>query len=266
MRYRIPMLAAAVATMLALTAGSALAMGTLDQDQTAFGSVYVQNGSEALGQTFVAGISGTLDTVQVYTSWVPQIQLPVQPSLGGMTIQITTTSGSPALPTGTVLATQVLGPSDILNGDWSTATFTTPTTVVAGTAYAIVIVPTLPAEWDGHCGSVNYGPGRGYVLDGSSWVTVGAFATAHSLNAGTYCQTEFAFKTYVTAPAPTASPTLAPTVAPTVAPTPPPTNTGGSNSGDSPSNLSYLLLFGGIAAAAVVAAFASNTRRRLIRR
>ena len=253
MRYRIPMLAAVVATMLALTAGSALAMGTPDQDQTTFTST-PPAGTELLGQTFVAGLTGKLDTVQLHTSVFVQINLPVQPSLAGMTVEIRTTSGSPALPTSTVLATQVLAPSDILNGNWSTVTFTTAADVVAGTGYAIVITPSGGSEWDGNCVGINYGPGRGYVLDGSSWVTVPQFAINRSLNGPSYCESEFAFRTFVTAPAPTASPTT------------PPTNTGGSNSGDSPSNLSYLLVFGGIAAAAVVAAFASNTRRRLIRR
>ena len=273
MRRRMPFLAVAVATLLAMNAGSALATfpGTLDAEQTSF--VGTLTPESMLAQTFVPTVSGSLDTVEVYTSLEPVPTVAAGPNtVPDITVSITGTDGS-GFPTSTILASETLAPPVNL---WLIVVFSVPTNVVAGTKYAIVVTqdPTSPALWNGSCLGDPYGPGTALIFD-STWQTVGSFFAKT-------CLSDFAFQTYITppaatpappTPAPTASPspfqsvqgvTAAPTLAPTLAPTPPPTNTGGSGSGDNPG---YLLIFAGLAAGAAAAvAFASTSRRRIIRR
>jgi hypothetical protein len=284
-KHRIPVLAAAVVSLLALTAGGALATvptGTLDASQTELTSTFPPSTDHPLAQTFTATLTGKLDTVQIHTTQLVTLGLSVNPNLspGDMTVEIRTTDGS-GLPTSTVLATQSLTP---VHADWSNVAFNTQADVVTGTKYAIVVTEVASVgnsvnSWDGSCND-NYGPGAALVLNGAVWMTVPAYAAGG--NPEIDCMQDFAFRTFVTVaapapvvtppptpvvtPPPTLAPTAPPTAAPTLAPTPPPTSTGGSTSGDSPSNLSYLLAFAGFASVAVAVAFASNRRRRLIRR
>ncbi len=288
MKHPIPVLAAAVVGLLALTAGGALATvptGTLDAEQTEAIPTFPPSIAHPLAQTFTATLTGKLDTVQIHTTQLVTFGLSVNPNLspGDMTVEIRATTTPDGLPTGPALATQSLTPT---NADWSNVAFNTQADVVAGTKYAIVVTEVSGGtvnSWDGSCND-NYVPGAALVLNGAVWMTVPAYAGGGELG----CIQDFAFRTFVTvaAPAPVVtppptpvvtppptpvvtpppSPTAPPTAAPTLAPTPPPTSTGGSTSGDSPSNLSYLLAFAGFASVAVAVAFASNRRRRLIRR
>lgn len=279
MKHRIPVLAAAVVGLLALTAGGALATvptGTPDASQTEFGPTFPPSSDHPLAQTFTATLTGKLDTVQIHTTPLVTFGLSVNPNLspGDITVEIRATTPD-GLPTGPALATQSLTP---VHADWSNVAFNTQADVVAGIKYAIVVTEEPTGSdpvnsWDGSCNN-NYGPGAALVLNGAAWMTIPAY-TADGNGEGD-CIQDFAFRTFVTVAAPvetpppspvvTAAPTAPPTAAPTLAPTPPPTSTGGSTSGDSPSNLSYLLTFAGFAAVAVAVAFASNRRRRLIRR
>ena len=259
MRHRILFLVMAVAALLAMTAGSALAAvpGTLDSQQTdVSGGLLPQ---AMLAQTFVPTISGSLDAVEVYTSFGEIATVAAAPNdVPDITVQITGTASD--LPTSTILASETVAPAD---GDWAPVVFSAPTNVVAGTKYAILVsqdAATGSTEWNGACGSDPYGPGEALIFD-STWQSIGTFFAKS-------CLTDFAFRTYITAPTPTPVPTVSPSPfqsvqGATAAPTPPPTNTGDSGSAD---NSGYLLVFVGLATGAALLAFASTSRRRHIRR
>lgn len=242
MRSKIPMVIAAAASLLALTAGTALAAGTLDTQSTNRDGTYPV-GVNHLAQTFTPTQTGHMDAVDVYTEFAQVIG--VRPAIGPWTATITTTSGG--LPTATVLATETFAPAD---SGWVNIPLTVPPAVVAGTQYALVVAPDTTGTWDGYCFSDAYGPGVAYVLDGASWLNVHAYATAHSLGAS-YCEYDLAFRTYVAAdPAPT--PTLAPSATPAPSSTPPPTSTTGAATDNGSGSAGMLLLFAGIASAAFV--------------
>jgi hypothetical protein len=246
MNRRVPFLAVAVASLLAITSGSALATipGTPDAAQTGLGASMLPE--TELAQTFVPTISGALGTVEIYTSTYVGPTVVVAPNLPPtVMVQITTTSGN--LPTSTVLATQSVTP---LNIDWTVVTFSTPANVIAGTMYAIVVtqdVPSTESEWDGSQPDL-YGPGAAYVMD-TTWKTPAVFPDS--------LLTDFAFQTFITVAAATPPPTAAPTAGPTA----PPTSTG-SNNGDMPSNPSFLLIFAGLALAAAASVVVSQRRRQ----
>ena len=248
MRHRIPFLAAAVATLLAMNAGSALANipGTPDAEQTGFsGSLIVE---PMLAQTFVPTISGPLVYVAVYTSYAPIPTVAAGPNtVPDITVAITGTDGS-GFPT-SPLASETLAPGD---SDWVGIDFTVPANVVALTKYAIVVTQdgtTGQALWNGSCLGDPYGPGKALIFDGT-WQTVGSFFPKT-------CLSDFAFQTRITAAAATPVQSF-------LGQTPPPTTTGSPSSGESPS---YLLILAGLASGAAAAAvFASISRRRLIRR
>jgi hypothetical protein len=229
--------------MLALTTGSALAIpipGTSDAGQTVIDHALLPQA--LLAQTFVPTLTGSLGTVEINTSLysAPLIVQPNAPT--DLTVEITTTSSN--LPTSTVLATQVVSPAD---SSWDVVTFSTPTNVVAGTQYAIVVSQSASngvAEWNGTCGN-EYGPGVAYIFN-STWETIPAW------NEGD-CITDFAFQTFIVVPAATPAPTTAPTA--------PPTSTMNSAPGDAPSNPGYMLILAGLAVAAAATVFISSRRR-----
>jgi hypothetical protein len=256
MRRRIPFLTVAVATLLAMTWGNALAAipGTLDSQQT---GVAADLGPQSLlAQTFVPTLSGTLGTVEINTFTAPAFTVVAGPNTPSLTVEITHTSGGH--PTSTILASESTTP---LDDDWNVVTFSSPINVVAGTKYAILVTQGQAGlgVWNGACGNP-YGPGAALILDVATWKTIQVFDPKS-------CLTDFAFRTYITVPTPSPSPIMSVqgvTAAPT--PTPPPTSTGSSSSGDNPGNLSFLLVFAGLATAAAAATFASTSRRRHIRR
>lgn len=234
MRHRIPALAAAVAFLLTMTAGTALAVipGTLDQAQTVYSTGL---GSQTLlAQTFTAGLSGQLDAVDVYTSLYSPPAV-AKPNVDSITVQITGTDGS-GLPTSTILAAETGTPAD---SDWETFEFSPAYAVTAGTKYAILVQGT-GFEWNGACND-NYGPGTALIFD-TTWKTIANWNDQ-------YCLADFAFRTYVGQNK-----------------TPPPTGTAVSSPVDRQDNSGLLLVFAGLAGVAAAAAFTSITRRRIIRR
>ncbi|MGD0018775.1 MAG: hypothetical protein ABSD62_05930 [Candidatus Limnocylindrales bacterium] len=237
MKHRIPALAAAVAFLLTMTAGTALATvpGTLDQDQTATTATLPPQ--TLLAQTFTAGLSGALDAVQVHTALQVVPAGVAKPHAGSITIQITGTDGS-GLPTSTILASETL--SNPADGDWNLFEFSPANSVVAGTKYAILIQGTGGLEWDGACAD-NYGPGTALIFD-TTWKTIANWNDQ-------YCVQDFAFRTYVNTNA-----------------TPPPTGTAVSGPADSKGNGGLLIVFAGLAGVAAAAAFTSIKRRRVIGR
>jgi hypothetical protein len=229
---------AAFVSILALTAGSVFAVtipGTLDQQQTNapdggyLGSDYYR------AQTFTAGLTGTLDAVTLETGTnSPGVVAPA--AAGDFTVAIWATSGG--LPTGSALASELVTG----NAAGSVAViFGSPTSVVAGTKYAIVLVPDVARgiSWLGTCVE-SYAGGQALVYDVlnyPTWRTVPAWASDAD---STDCFLDFAFATYVTAGS-----------------TPPPTATSTAPSKGSSSPAPLLA-----AAIVVLAAAAFVTRRR----
>jgi len=239
MKVRLPFIAMSVAGILAVSAGSALAVipGTLDAEQTATTQSLLPE--PLLAQTFVPTISGTLSAVEVYTSiYVPPSVVPAVPP--SVTVQITGTASN--VPTPTILDAVTITPA---SGGWNAVLFSPGIQVTAGTKYAILLNagPSGTAEWNGAC-SDPYGPGAALISDAGTWKTIPNWNDQ-------YCLTDFAFRTYVTAPA--ATPGL----------TPPPTSTSRGNDGDGSGYPGYLLLFAGLAAAASAAVLFSISRRRV---
>ena len=192
MKYRVPLLAAAVAGMLALSAGPALATTTLDQHQTDV-SGYAdawQISNMRLAQTFTTGMAGSLSRVDINAD-----------AFGGsVTFEIL---GATYLDTQTV---------NLNDSGWTQINLKTPFNVVKGTYYYLIVVPNGKISWRGVCTNP-YSGGKAYVLDGS-WSTIPAWATAHHATLG-YCEQDFAFRTYVTtATLATPKPTKAPTAKP----------------------------------------------------
>jgi hypothetical protein len=146
---RISVRAALFAAILALVApAAALASGGVDQQQTQIGTAFGQIGTwdgdghspTWQAQTFVAGLSGAMDEVDLPLRVVGN---PVVP----LTVQIQTTSGGQ--PTGTSIGSASVAQSSVMactclmsdftNFRWDSITLTSPATLTAGTQYAIVL-------------------------------------------------------------------------------------------------------------------------------
>ena len=179
---RVSMIAAAVACILALTPGSVLALGTLDQSQTDT-SGYTINWipPDSLGQSFTAGLTGRLDTVDVNAD-----------AFGtSVTFQILEQGfGS--------LDTQTLNLND---SGWTQIHLAKVVNVTAGHPYAIELTPSANIGWRGDCTNV-YPGGRAEVLESGTWYSIPGWATTFGANLSSYCAQDFAFRTYVTPPPP----------------------------------------------------------------
>ena len=186
--------AALSAAVLGLAASPALA-GTLDQSQTdpsggAYGMGSTYGGpTRASGETFTAGLSGSLDQADLY--------LLRNCALSGdsLSVQLRTVSGSPALPTSTVLAAASVPSASIpvrpSDGGWVTALFPAPATVNAGTQYALVATSGSECDlgtfhfmgYSWGCVDKNPYPGGTAVFGAGTWTSVSG--------------DDLAFKTYV---------------------------------------------------------------------
>jgi hypothetical protein len=246
MKRRLLFVAAAVASILALSTGSVMAIpipGTPDASNTSYDTnLPAPTALEA--QTFVPTLTGSLGTVLVHTNmFVPTPTVIVQPNVTDITVNITSMSGADP---GSTLATQTITPVD---GGWTLVTFTAPTNVVAGTKYAIELSQGAgdTTRWDFDCAQP-YGPGNALIFS-TTWKSIFAFDAQD-------CLATFAFQTYIVVAAATPAPTH----------TAPPTSTAGDTGSGTPGNPSYLLIFAGLAAAASAAVFVSISRRRLTQR
>ena len=201
---------AAVAVVLALTAGTTLAAnppgvtGTLNANQeihTAAGGSW--NTHFSLGQTFTPTVSGTLSAVGVYIGvsapGVPQVQ--ANPAISDTIIGVWNSDGNS--PTGsTPLASAYVSVLGLVPG-WVYLEISSPPSVVAGTTYAILLVENGVnlLDWAGDCTTDNYSGGHAMVLDanaGTGWQTLPAWSAAQSSPVATACQQDFAFETYIT--------------------------------------------------------------------
>lgn len=203
MKHRIPVLAAAVAGLLALAPGSVLATGTLDQQQANTSGYTIDwIPGVKLAQTFTAAHTGKLDTIDINANGNGH----------SVTIEIETASGT---PTGTVLDTQSLSLNDT---GWTQIHLKTAPNVVAGGHYAILITQFTDVGWNGACSNV-YAGGQALVLDTGTWYSVPGWATHAGASASSYCADDYAFRTYVTKPAPAATAAAKATAVATAAPT-----------------------------------------------
>jgi hypothetical protein len=168
------------------------ATGSLDQQQTSIlGGLLLyssppESSFQFLSQTFTAGLTGTLTEVDLAVGCEGDCT-----SSGPVTVEIHSAS-----PTGTLLGSSSLGPSDIpiyfgsAPTDFVTFTFS-GVSLVAGSVYAIVITASN-AQYDiphyvvaDYYLSDSYAAGTAYYNDGSGWLDLNY---------------DLAFKTYVAVP------------------------------------------------------------------
>jgi hypothetical protein len=128
------------------------------------------------GQTFTAGVTGTLSRVDLdlfcsgCTGTTPNL-----------TVSIRATSGNPAVPTGPDLAVATIPGFSSGSGGYFSANFSTPATLTAGTKYAVIIRATSDPSVGSYayvcsCGSPNsnpYSSGQRVTStnSGSTWLT-----------------------------------------------------------------------------------------------
>jgi len=138
-----------IAGLLAFAAPAAtLASGTLDQQNTLIGSAFGQIGTwdgdgitpTMQAQTFVAGISGTLDQIDLPLRVVgnPAVALTVEIRTTSAGVPTATSIGNASIPQASVQSCACLM-SDFSTFSWTPITLTTTTNVLAGTLYAIVL-------------------------------------------------------------------------------------------------------------------------------
>ena len=180
---------------------------TVDQTNTTTDAFDLNSAIDA--QTFTAGMYGPLDSVE--------LNLQVAVSSATVTVTLEGTTGSPAVPNGTVLASKVLGVHTTTGNIWVQFVFSSPAVLTPGHAYALVILPTDNASIFGSDADL-YPRGRALTFRNGAWAT----EPASSLGG----PADWAFKTEMGLAAATPTPTPAPTRAPTRAPTAvPPTAT-----------------------------------------
>ena len=173
-------------TGIALTSvGVAHAASTLDQEiewSTSDCNTEVYS-SVGLGQSFTAGLSGPLVSVQL---------LLIDAGVGskvGLAVQLS--SASSDLPTGAALATAVIPDSDVSSsaGDVVTVIFSSPATVTAGQQYSILLTTSAANNNYKWCWSGNHPSDysdRSGLDDQGGWRTVSS---------------DFSLRTYVDVPA-----------------------------------------------------------------
>ena len=135
-----------------------------------------------LGQSFTAGLSGSLTSVELYLVDVAPVG-----SEPGLTVELK--SASSDLPTGSVLATATIPDSDVPSSPGLvTVTFSSPATLTAGQQYAILVTTTEGSGNYRWCGDVpaSYSGGSGLYDD--SWIVSSP-------------SQDFSLRTYVDVPA-----------------------------------------------------------------
>jgi hypothetical protein len=199
--------------LLSLSPGLAFA-GTATADQSNLLFDHLIKTSNIDAQTFTAGITGTLESVELYFIPTPH---------GSVYVTIQGTTGSTPVPNNTVLASKSVAVPASSPGAWFRIYFPVTPAVTAGDSYAIVFSPTDNVSVYGVKNDV-YSRGRGLAFSGGSWVLPANLPSPVDIR-------DFAFRTYVVrAAVPTHAPTARPVVTPaptaspvvTAAPTAPP--------------------------------------------
>ena len=194
---RLSMLAALAALVVAFAVPApAGASGALDQSHTTFNGGYSGIGGPVqVGQTFTAGTSGGLSTIDINIRQDPRC-----PANTPLTVQIRAVADG--LPT-TVLATTTVPESSVAsNFAYATIDFASPAPVNAGTQYAIVLSapnagvcpdPFAPPGFPGRQSGYGWGAGG----NGSAYPAgTAVYARGGEANWGTQA-TDTNFRTYV---------------------------------------------------------------------
>jgi uncharacterized repeat protein (TIGR01451 family) len=148
------------------------------------------NTTQWLGQTFVPGVTGQLAKIDM-ALFCASCSGTDQP----ITVEIRTTTGSPALPTATVLATTTIAGFNSGASSVFTATFATPATLTAGTTYAYTmrLVTNRTGTYAAVFGNAptDYANGNRVVStnSGGTWTVPTSTGIARDLVFTTYMQT-----------------------------------------------------------------------------
>jgi hypothetical protein len=146
MRFRaLVSLVMALTLSLAVTAAPVAAAGVPDQIQEQpLTDGFVARNVTFVAQTFTAGLSGTLDQIDLLLGRLDPLER-------NLTVQIQTVSSG--TPTGLVLASAELAPADVPVQNFPDLTFVSvvlpPSESVAGTTYAIVVSDPTAAPFGG---------------------------------------------------------------------------------------------------------------------
>jgi len=168
--------------------GSVKASGTLDQQQTEDDGPVNTLGGQSLGQTFTAGLTGSLTEVDIVVGCLSF-------ACGSSTVTVQIFSGSPP-GTGVLLAQTSLSGSSVKalvpgpGAPFTTFTFTAPAPVAAGKKYSIILTSNAGGFTFAVGGSASkvYSGGESYHNAGGGWV------------ADTLTGLDWAFETFVTPP------------------------------------------------------------------
>jgi hypothetical protein len=187
-----------------LVPGSAVA-ATADLDQsTAYGPGHDFGGAVQLAQTFTAGKTGTLTSVDLDMRGSGSVTVTLKGATNGIL-------DHNVVPIGAALATATASVTTASMG-WVKFSFASPYAITSGNFYSIVFSPGVASVGGS---STNYGGGRALIYWSTSWVTVAS-------KYGSGGAADWAFRTWVKAAAPKATPTLKATpTAPKKTPTAP---------------------------------------------
>lgn len=186
---RLGLLSGVLLCVLLVFSQAARATVTLDQAQTTTSGVEVTvAGSHRAAQTFTAGISGSLEEVDVFMFRVG--------NPGDLTVEIRDVSSG--VPSGTVLG-QGKAPQESVGEtfSWIAIPLTIPAPVAAGTKYAITVSASMAAGFPTALYAWNYVFGNPYPA-GEAWLSLTGGSTWDLWNPAPGL-TDTAFKTYVNA-------------------------------------------------------------------
>lgn len=217
--------------------------GTTDQHQNVHDTAV---GISVTAQTFVAGATGTLDAISLWSSGTDGSQN-VTVEICSFTAGIDCAGPGPDVAANPALATGVLASATVgvnhPDGQWNDFAFSPAPAIVSGTTYVIVVLGD--AGWTGS-NTNTYGSGAGLFYEGS-W--------AGMLGAPVF---DLAFQTFVTSTVGTVPPVA------TARPTAPTTSTAGG--AETPGSPAPWLLFFALGAAVPVVLVALAKRRDAIAR
>jgi uncharacterized repeat protein (TIGR01451 family) len=148
------------------------------------------NTTQWLGQTFVPGVTGKLAKIDM-ALFCASCSGTDQP----ITVEVRTTTGSPALPTSTVLATTTIAGFNSGASSTFSAVFASPATLTAGTTYAYTmrLVTNRTGTYAAVFGNAptDYANGNRVVStnSGASWTVPTSSGIARDLVFTTYMQT-----------------------------------------------------------------------------
>jgi hypothetical protein len=190
--------------LLNLVAGPAWATSEVLDQSNNWAPGYDVGGPASLAQTFTAGKTGTLTSVELYLVGTGTVYAELDGATNGLLGYSSVIPIAPALATAHATASA--------SGSWVKFTFSAPANVVTGNYYAIAFSPTAS---NGTMGSLNtYSGGRALIYHSSAWVAVDSVYPGAAA--------DFGFRTFVevaaVAPKPTPKPTAA--VAPKATPKP----------------------------------------------